>query len=118
MEPDGSRSARDNGSAALRGMMTKGMIRKTVGAIFNRQTMSDLVVFWFAAWILWWFRRWAGHGQAYFPDPTSPEARLYYGVEMRTLVRSMLQSFVIASLALLAWRMFRLRQMAAQRDSR
>lgn len=94
------------------------MIKKTARTIFNRQTMSDLVVFWFAAWILWWFRRWGGHSQAYFPDPTSPEARIYYGVEMRTLVRSMLQSFVIASVALFVWRMFRRWQTAAQRDAR
>lgn len=94
------------------------MINKAFRAVFNRQTMSDLLVFWFAAWILWWFRRWLGHGQAFFPDPNSAEARLYYTVEMRTFVRSMLQSFVIASLALFVWRMFKLRQTAVQRDSR
>jgi hypothetical protein len=79
-------------------------MRGVVRAIFNRQTFSELIVLWFAVWILWWFRRWMGFGPAYFPNPTAPEAREYYGVEMRTLVRSLLQSFVISSLALLAWR--------------
>jgi hypothetical protein len=73
-------------------------------AIFNRQTISDLLVVWFAVWILWWFRRWMGHGPTYFPDPATPEGRAYYSVEMRTLVRSLLQSFVISALVLLAWR--------------
>lgn len=79
----------------------KGMAR----AIFNRRTLSELIVLWFAVWILWWFRRWAGHGPVYFPDPMSPEGRVFYSVEMRTLLRSLLQSFVISSLVLLTWRL-------------
>jgi hypothetical protein len=94
------------------------MIKKAARAIFNRQTFSDLLVFWFATWILWWFRRWVGHGPAYFPNTTNSGARLYYTVEMRTLVRSLLQSLVIASLALAAWRGFRYWQAAAQRNSK
>jgi hypothetical protein len=78
----------------------KGMAR----AVFSRETISELIVVWFAVWILWWFWRWMGHGPVYFPNPSAPEARAYYGVEMRTLARSLLQSFVISSLALLAWR--------------
>lgn len=93
-------------------------MRRALNAVFNRQTFADLLVFWFAVWILWWFRRWAGHGPAYFPNPTSSEGRLYYTVEMRTLVRSLMQSLVIASLALTAWRVFRYRQAAAQHASR
>jgi len=86
-------------------------------AVFNRETLSELVVLWFAAWILWWFRRWVGHGPAYFPDPASPAARAFYSVEMRTLARSLLQSFVIASLALLAWRLLHRRSGASQGGS-
>jgi len=80
----------------------RGMAR----AVFNRETISELIVLWFAVWILWWFWRWMGHGPVYFPDPSAPAARAYYGVEMRTLARSLLQSFVISSLALLAWHVF------------
>jgi hypothetical protein len=79
-------------------------MRGVLRAIFNRQTFSELVVLWFAVWILWWFRRWVGHGPINFPDPTAPGAHEYYDVEIRTLLRSLLQSFVISSLALLAWR--------------
>lgn len=96
--------------------MTK--ISRAARAIFNRQTFADLVVFWFLTWILWWFRRWVGHGPAYFPNPSSSEARLYYSVEMRTLLRSLMQSFVIASLALAAWRVFRHYQAAARDGSK
>jgi hypothetical protein len=94
------------------------MIKKAARAIFNWQTFSDLLVLWFAAWILWWFRRWVGNGPAYFSSPASPQARAYYTVEMRTLVRSLLQSLVIASLALAVWRGFRYWQGAAQRGSK
>ena len=79
-------------------------MKRVARAVFNRETLSELVVFWFAAWILWWFRRWVGHGPAYFPDPASPGARAFYSVEMRTRARSLLQSFAISSLALFAWR--------------
>jgi hypothetical protein len=79
-------------------------MRGVMKAVFSRQMLSELIVLWFAVWILWWFRRWMGHGPVYFPDPTAPEARDYYNVEMRTLARSLLQSFAISSLALFAWR--------------
>lgn len=91
-------------------------MRGLARAIFNRRTLSELIVLWFAVWILWWFRRWAGHGPAYFPDPMSPEGRAFYSVEMRTLVRSLLQSFVISTLVLLAWRVLH-RRATAGRDS-
>ena len=92
-------------------------MRRLVRAIFNRQTISELIVLWFAVWILWWFRRWVGHGPAYFPDPATPEARAFYSVEMRTLARSLLQSFVISSLALLAWRLLHRRPAAGDGDT-
>ncbi|MDE3137979.1 MAG: hypothetical protein KGL59_15465 [Acidobacteriota bacterium] len=79
-------------------------LRRVARAVFNRETISQLIVLWFAVWILWWFRRWMGHGPITFPDPTAPGARDYYNVAMRTLIRSLLQSLFISSLALLAWR--------------
>lgn len=90
-------------------------MKKALGAVFNWQTMADLLVFWFAAWILWWFRRWVGHGTVYFPNTTGTGALQYYSLEARTVGRSLLQSLVIASLALAAWRVFRYWQAAAQR---
>jgi hypothetical protein len=96
-------------------MMVEGAMKAMARAIFNRRTVSELLVVWFAVWILWWFRRWVGHGPAYFPNPQSPEARAFYSVEMRTLARSLLQSFVISAVALLAWRVL-LRRAAAGRD--
>lgn len=82
-------------------------MRESVRRYFDRKILSDLVVLWFAVWILWWFRRWLGHSATSFPDPASPGARAYYAMEMRTLGRSVLQSFIIASVALGAWRIFR-----------
>ena len=89
-------------------------MREVARAIFSRQTLSEFLVLWFAVWILWWFRRWVGHGPAYFPNPRSPEARAFYSVEMRTLARSLLQSFVISAVALLAWRVLHRRADAAR----
>ncbi len=91
------------------------MIKKALGAVFSPQTMADLIVFWFAAWILWWFRRWVGHGPVDFPNTTGPRALQYYSLAAKTVGRSLFQSLVIASLALGAWRVFRYWQAAAQR---
>lgn len=74
---------------------------------FDRQIFADLIVFWFAVWILWWFRRWLGHGPVDSPVLTSSAALPYYTLAMRTLARSLMQSFLIACLALAAWRLFR-----------
>lgn len=83
----------------------------------NRQTFADLVVIWFAVWIVWWFRRWLGHGPVDTPVPTGPGALAYYSLEMRTLARSIMQSFVIACLGLAAWRIFRYRVPKSDRRS-
>jgi hypothetical protein len=72
---------------------------------FDRQFFADLIVLWFAVWIAWWFRRWLGHGSASLPDPGSPGAVAFYNLAMRTLARSLLQSFLIACAALAAWRL-------------
>lgn len=85
------------------------MMRDKVHRYFNRQTAGDLVVLWFGVWIAWWFRRWMGHRFTSFPNPDSSASLAYYNLAMRTLVRSALQSFIIAALALAAWRLFRRR---------
>lgn len=96
-------------------------MRPHVGAVlrryFNRQIRSHLIVFWFAVWIAWWFRRWLGHGPASLPDPGSPGALAFYNLAMRTLLRSLLQSFLIASAALAAWRLLRYRAPKGSRHS-
>ena len=75
----------------------------------DRQVFADLIVSWFAVWIAWWFRRWLGHGAADSPVLTNPAALSYYTLAMRTLARSLMQSFVIACVALAAWRLYRRR---------
>lgn len=84
---------------------------------FDRQLFSDLIVFWFGMWIAWWFRRWLGHGLGSLPDPTSAGALAFYTLEMRTLVRSILQSFLLACAALAAWRLLRHRPTTDSRRS-
>jgi hypothetical protein len=85
--------------------------------IFSRRTLSDLIVFWFAVWILWWFLRWAGHGSANFSNPNSSAGRALYAGEMRTLVRSLGQSFGLAVAGLAVWRLYHRRTGVGRRDS-
>ncbi len=83
------------------------MRAKGIRRFFDRQFFSDLIVFWFAVWIAWWFRWWFGHGPVDSPVLTSSAALPYYSLAVRTLVRSLMQSLLIACLALTAWRLFR-----------
>lgn len=92
-------------------------MKRVVKEIFSRQTFSDLIVFWFAVWILWWFLRWAGHGSANFSNPNSATGQMLFAGEMRTLVRSIVQSFALAAIGLTAWRAFHRRTASGRRNA-
>ncbi|HVB33109.1 MAG TPA: hypothetical protein VNJ52_01850 [Patescibacteria group bacterium] len=85
------------------------MTGKSIRRHFDRQIFGDLIVFWFGVWIVWWFRRWLGHGPIDTPVPTGAAGLAYYSLAMRTLLRSLMQSFLIACIGLAAWRIFRRR---------